>query len=363
MAAELEYMSAHFSRAADLAQSRDQAAVQCLACAHRCVIPAGGAGVCNVRVNRAGVLRVPFGYTASLACDPIEKKPFFHVLPGAQALSFGMLGCNLRCPFCQNWTLSQAGRDPDAWVPPQPCAASELVQLALRRATPVLAGTYNEPLITSEWACDIFRLGKRHGMLTCYVSNGYATTEVLVYLDPWLDAVNVDLKCFSERGYARLGGRLQPVLDTIRALRQRGKWVEVTTLVVPEFNDSRAELNDIAGFLASVDVDMPWHVSAYHADYQMRHGPARTSRRQVETALESGAAAGLRYLYAGNLAGLDQYENTRCRQCGRLLIERHGFRTVRNELQGGCCPDCRLAVPGRWDRSPLADSDSAKSAR
>ncbi|OGV72480.1 MAG: AmmeMemoRadiSam system radical SAM enzyme [Lentisphaerae bacterium RIFOXYB12_FULL_65_16] len=340
------------SRPGELVQPVPDAAdkaVQCVACAHMCRIRDGGHGVCHVRFNSGGTLRVPHGYASSVACDPIEKKPFYHFLPGRDALSFGMLGCNLHCPFCQNWTISQALRDPEAVLSPRPCSAEQLVSLARRNAAPILSSTYNEPLISSEWAVEIFRLGKAHGLLTTYVSNGFASPQVLEYLDPWLDAMNVDLKCFSDEGYRTLGGRLDPVLDTIRALWARRKWVEVITLIVPGFNDSDRELAQIAEFLVSVSPDIPWHVTAYHADYKMAQGPARTSMERLQAGAEIGRKAGLRYIYGGNLLGLGRHENTYCHSCGRLLIERRGFSVSRNEVEaGGVCPGCQARVPGVW---------------
>ena len=329
-------------------ETPDETAVRCFACAHTCRIQDGASGICRLRFNRGGKLFVPHGYVSGVACDPIEKKPFYHFLAGKDALSYGMLGCNFHCPFCQNWTTSQVLRDPEAGAAPQRLTARDLVGLALRRGAPVISSTYNEPLITSEWSWEVFRLAKRNGLLTCYVSNGFASPRVLEYLDDCLDAMNVDLKCFTEKGYAKLGGRLQPVLDTIGALHEAGKWVEVITLVVPEFNDSDGELQDIAGFLASISPDIPWHVTAYHADYRMSGGVWRTPPELLQAATAIGRKAGIRYVYGGNVPGLGRDEDTCCHGCGRTLIERHGFTVRRNQLEDGHCPDCGTAIPGRW---------------
>jgi pyruvate formate lyase activating enzyme len=323
-------------------------AIRCLACAHRCTIPAGGHGTCRMRENRDGQILVPHGYVSALSADPVEKKPFFHFLPGATAMSFGMLGCNFRCPFCQNWTISQCLRDPDAVTRAELCSAATVVDAAVQRRAKLVASTYNEPLITTEWAVDIFKLAKNRGMKTAYISNGFASAEVLEFLAPWLDAMNVDLKCFSEEHYERLGGRLQPVLDSIAWLREAGKWIEVITLVVPEFNDSDEELADTARFIASVDPDIPWHVSAYHASYKHADGPAATPAETILKAVEIGRQCGLRHIYSGNLRNQSELADTQCPACGETVIERVGFQVRKSSLRDGECPSCGAAVAGVW---------------
>ena len=216
--------------------------VECFACGHRCPIPAGFAGVCKVRFNRGGKLYAPYGYVNAVHCDPIEKKPFFHALPGTRALSFGMLGCDLHCGYCQNWVSSQALRDIRSTLDFQAASPRELVNLALRHGAASLVSTYNEPLITAEWAVAVFREAKAAGLATGFVSNGNATPEVLEYIRPWVDLYKVDLKSFDDRRYHELGGRIGPILDSIGRIHQMGFWLEVVTLVVPGFNDSDAEL-------------------------------------------------------------------------------------------------------------------------
>ncbi len=323
--------------------------VRCYACGHRCLIPEGRDGVCRVRFNRAGRLRVPSGYVAtSLQLDPIEKKPFFHVLPGAGAVSFGMLGCDYHCGYCQNWITSQVLRDASASAGPARVAPEQIVQAAVRSGAPVVTSTYNEPLITSEWAVQVFRAAKARGLRTAFVSNGNATPQVLDYLKPWLDFYKVDLKGFSDPAYRKLGGVLQTVLDTIRLLVAKGFWVEVVTLVVPGMNDSEAELREIARFLVSVSADIPWHVTAFHPDYRMDDRGA-TAVEMLVRAAEIGRAEGLRFVYAGNVPGRTSLENTYCPGCGALLIERVGFRVRSNRLApGGACPRCTRLIPGRW---------------
>ena len=322
--------------------------VRCFACGHRCLIPPGREGICRVRFNEDGRLRVPFGYVGALQLDPVEKKPFFHALPGARALSFGMLGCDFHCGYCQNWLTSQALRDPQAVSPPEETSAGDIVRLARRHGARIVTSTYNEPLITSEWAVAVFREAAAEGLVCSYVSNGNGTPEVLDFIQPWVRLYKVDLKGFRDRSYRELGGTLERVLWTIRALHERGFWVEVVTLVVPGFNDSDEELRDVARFLVSVSPDIPWHVTAFHQDYKMTDRD-ETGLRTLLRAAEIGAASGLRFVYAGNLPGqVGRWENTWCPGCSALLVERVGFRVRRNRLAGGACPDCGRAIPGYW---------------
>jgi pyruvate formate lyase activating enzyme len=326
--------------------------VLCVACGHRCKIPPGRAGICRVRENRAGTLYVPRGYVGALQVDPIEKKPFFHALPGSDALSFGMLGCDYHCGYCQNWLTSQALRDPSAVTPPSDVSAEELVDLALRHGARVVTSTYNEPLITSEWAVEVFRLAHARGLATSYVSNGNGTEEVLAYLGPWVDLYKVDLKGFDDARYRKLGGVLATVLAAIERLVAMRIWVEVVTLIVPGWNDSDAELRGIARFLAGVSPDIPWHVTAFHDDYRMRER-GRTPEATLVRAAAIGRDAGLRFVYAGNLPGcVGDLENTVCPGCGALLVERCGFHVRRDRVvrrgAAGACPDCARAIPGVW---------------
>jgi pyruvate formate lyase activating enzyme len=341
-------LAAH-TRQGDLFTSLPGGRVQCYACGHRCKIPPGKEGICKVRFNRDGVLFVPFGYTGGIALDPIEKKPFFHVLPGSKALSFGMLGCDYHCPFCQNWITSQVLQDPQAVSSIEEIRAEEVVGLALRHNAPIVTSTYNEPLITSEWAVEIFKIAKQAGLATSYVSNGNGTEEALDYLAPWIDCYKVDLKAFTQKSYSRMGGVLQNVLETISSLHKRGIWVEIVTLVVPGMNDSAEELTDIAQFIHSVSPDIPWHVTAYHDDYTMKADREYTPASSLIRAAEIGQNQGLHFVYAGNLPGETRnLENTYCFSCGELLVERCGFKIFSNRLQNGTCPKCSTTIPGRW---------------
>ena len=323
--------------------------VRCYACGHRCPIPDGAMGVCKVRFNDGGRLRVPWGYVAGVQCDPIEKKPFFHAHPGALAYSFGMLGCDLHCSYCQNWVTSQALRDPDASAPPRDTTPESLVQDALRQGARVVVSTYNEPLITVEWAVEVFTLAREQGLLTGFVSNGNGTERVLEYLRPHIDLYKVDLKSFDDRHYRELGGRLQPILETIAWLHGAGVWLEIVTLLIPGFNDSDAELRGLTRFLAGVSQDIPWHVTAFHQDYRMTD-TANTTPAMLQRAAAIGRDAGLRYVYAGNLPGrVGDLEHTVCQSCGERVITRYGYQIQDYRLTGsGSCPSCGTPVPGRW---------------
>ena len=330
----------------------DKGRIRCYACGHECPLPEGALGVCKVRFNRGGRLRVPWGYVGGVQCDPIEKKPFFHAYPGGLAYSFGMLGCDLHCAYCQNWVTSQALRDPAAVVAPNPVSPKQIVEDALRVGARLVVSTYNEPLITAEWAVAIFKEARGAGLPTAFVSNGNATPRALDYLRPWVDLYKVDLKSFDDAHYRQLGGRLGPIVDTIRHLHGLGVWVEIVTLVIPGFNDSTDELTRLTSFLAEVSQDIPWHVTAFHADYKMTDRQDTTSEMLLRAAA-IGRENGLRYVYAGNLPGqVGDLEHTRCPTCGTPVVERHGYQILRNVLtDDGTCPACGTVIPGRWERS------------
>lgn len=340
----------------ELYEALEDGAVRCYACGHRCLIRPGRRGICQVRFNRDGKLYVPWGYVAALQIDPIEKKPFFHVLPGADALTFGMLGCDFHCDYCQNYLTSQALRDPASDVAinlVRRVSPEQIVKMALNGGAEVIASSYNEPLITSEWAVGIFRLAVERGLKCVYVSNGNATPEVLDYLRPYLVAYKVDLKTMQDRQYRKLGGVLDHVLEGIRRAHSLGLWVEVVTLVVPGFNDSTEELMEAAQFIKSVSPDIPWHVTAFHPDYKMTDPPP-TSVRTLLRAAEIGQEAGLNFVYAGNIPGrVGEYESTYCPQCRAPLIERYGYVIHRYQITAqGACPKCGASVPGVWASSP-----------
>jgi len=346
------------TRGGELFEPQAESAVRCTACAHRCLIRLGKRGICQVRFNPDGRLRVPWGYVAGLQADPIEKKPFFHVLPGATALTFGMLGCDFHCSYCQNWLTSQVLRDPEADYSAnfiRKITPEQIVAYGRRMGAELVASSYNEPLITSEWAVAIFKEAIKAGMKCVMVSNGNATPEALKYLHPYLSAYKVDLKTMHDKNYRQLGGVLKNVLDTIKRAHEMGLWVEVVTLIVPGFNDSSEELWGMARFLASVSADIPWHVTAFHPDYKMTD-PDPTPRHTLLRAADIGREAGLRYVYAGNLPGrVEDYETTRCAQCNTPLVRRVAY-TISDYLISakGTCPKCGAVVAGIWTTHPEA---------
>ena len=477
--------------------------VRCFACAHRCLIKDGLRGICKVRYNREGRLMVPRGYVGALQCDPIEKKPFFHAFPGTDALTFGMLGCDLHCSYCfagdvrvstrvgmrsfvelwndaaadpdgdpcrrlprqdltatggdgaqhrirwifrhhyegellgiaprlltpfyatpehpvlatekpgveqprfvsagrlttrhfvcvpigaeldylpideigrrrhrgpvfnletagphtylannavvhncQNWVTSQALRDPGALTEPMDITPRQLVDISERHGASAVATSYNEPLITSEWAVEVFKEARARGFTTAYISNGNATKEVLEYIRPWTDLYKIDLKSFRDKNYRSLGGKLENIVNGVRMVHEMGFWLEIVTLIVPGFNDSDEELGDIARFLAGLSPSIPWHVTAFHKDYKMTD-PDNTTPQTLLRAAAIGEAAGLEYVYAGNLPGrVGRYEDTRCPRCHATLVRRFGYRILEDRLTGrGRCFRCRQEIPGVW---------------
>jgi len=323
--------------------------VRCYACGHRCLVKDGRRGICKVRFNEGGRLLVPMNYVAALACDPTEKKPFFHALPGSDTLTFGMLGCDLHCGYCQNWLTSQALRDGAAGVAPKMVTAERLVALALTHGARMVGSSYNEPLITAEWAVEVFKRAKPAGLKTAFISNGNATPQVLDFLRPWTDCYKIDLKSMDDRNYRQLGGVVGNILETIKMVYERGFWTEIVTLIVPGFNDSDDELKRAADYIASVSPDIPWHVTAFHQDYNMTLN-ANTTAEQLLRACEMGREAGLRFVYAGNQPGsVGRSENTYCHACDELLIERYGYIIKRMKVTSeGKCPTCAAKIPGMW---------------
>ncbi len=336
-----------YTRPGELGETLGEGKVRCLACGHRCVILPGHRGICRVRYNEAGTLYVPWGYVAALQNDPVEKKPFYHVLPGSYALTFGMLGCDFHCSFCQNWVTSQALRDPRAVARIYEVSPGDLVRMAEEAGARLVISSYNEPLITAEWAHAVFTEAHRRGFVTGFVSNGNATQEVLSYLRPVMDLMKVDLKTMNPRRYRELGGVLDRVLDTIGTAHSLGFWVELVTLVIPGWNDDPEEIRAAARWIRDVDPAMPWHLTAFHPDYRMTDRsltPLKTLQRAADIAREEG----LQFVYIGNVPGIGRGEDTVCPECGTVLIRRRGFRILENRLQEGRCPSCCRTIPGVW---------------
>jgi len=333
-------------REAMLYEKQDDRRVRCNLCAHRCVIAEGHKGKCSVRKNVDGVLySLTYDRVTSMAVDPIEKKPLFHVRPGSESFSLATVGCNFSCTFCQNHDLSQWAKEQgsDA-LPGRAVSPAQLVSMAQQEGCASIAFTYSEPTIFFELAYDTAQLAVKQDIATIFVTNGFMTPEALDTIAPCLTAANVDLKSFNDKWYRSVaGGRLQPVLDTIAGMKERGIFVEVTTLVIPGENDSNEELRSIAEFLASVDPLIPWHISAFRPMYHMQDKPS-TSMAAIDRAYAIGEAAGLKYIYPGNIFG-DPRESTRCHSCGHTVLRRQGYRITDISLKGAACSACGASVP------------------
>jgi pyruvate formate lyase activating enzyme len=319
--------------------------VRCALCAHRCLIAPSKAGICAVRENRAGKLvTLVYGEVIAAHIDPIEKKPLYHFHPGSSALSIATPGCNFRCSFCQNWEISQAPRREGGGLRGRSFPPEEIVREALDQGCRSISYTYTEPTIFFEYAYDTAKLAKAAGLANTFVTNGYMTGEALGTIQPYLDAANVDLKAFREETYKKVcGARLEPVLDSIRLMKKLGIWVEITTLVVPGLNDGKEELTAIARFIASVDPEIPWHISRFHPDFEYTEA-APTPVKTLRAAYEIGKAEGLHFLYIGNISG--ESEDTACPKCGQVLIRRQGFSVSQNRVRGGVCPSCGRPIAG-----------------
>lgn len=334
----------------DLFEKLDNSKIRCLCCNHRCIIPEGNSGFCRVRFNRGANLYVPYGYVSSLHIDPIEKKPVYHFMPSSQTLSFGMIGCNFRCIYCQNYGISQPLRENlDVYI--KEITSDEMINIAIENNINVIVSTYNEPVITLEWAKEIFKKAKEKNpdMKTGFVSNGYITEESLNYIKNYIDFIRVDLKSFDAYKFRKLtgGAELSKLLDSIKMIYRNNIHIEIVTLLVPEFNDSREELIKMSEFIKSISPDIPWHITAFHPDYKMLDKPV-TDKYAVENAVELAYSNGLRYVYAGNI--YSNFLNTYCPNCHELIIRRDYMRTVDSKLRvdegKGFCPFCGTQIYG-----------------
>jgi pyruvate formate lyase activating enzyme len=321
-------------------------AVRCIACAHRCLIRSGRAGICHVRENRDGALvSLVYGQGVAASADPIEKKPLFHVYPGSVAYSIAARGCNFHCLHCQNWAISQAERD-GLGVRSFNLPPAQVVAKALAAGSRSVAYTYTEPTVFIEYVLETARLAREAGLSNVLVTNGYQTPEALDLLGPLVTAANVDLKSFDDRFYRRVvGAKLAPVLSTLVRMRQRGIWVEVTTLLIPGLNDDPRQLDALARWIvAELGPETPWHVSRFFPTYRLTDLDP-TPVATIERAVEIGRGAGLGHVYSGNLHDGD--EDTHCAGCGETLIRRHGFAaTAAAALIGGSCEKCGHTLAG-----------------
>ncbi|MDD5040265.1 MAG: AmmeMemoRadiSam system radical SAM enzyme [Patescibacteria group bacterium] len=323
--------------------------VRCSVCSHRCTIQPGKRGVCGVRENRSGKLYLlVYGKAISEAIDPIEKKPFFHFLPGSRSLSIATVGCNFRCDNCQNWQISQASKGSgytDLEILGDDLPPEKVVRDAIENKCESVSYTYTEPTIWMDYALDCMKLAKKAGLRNCWVSNGYMSDETLDCIIPYLDAINVDLKFFDTKKYQRVcGGSLEPIVKNLKTLKQRGIWVEITTLSIPTLSDGPGMFRAMAKFIKSeLGEETPWHISAFSPDisYKLKSLPA-TSAETLQRAYEIGKKVGLRYVYTGNIPGLES-ENTYCSVCNTLCIQRYGYRIIRRDVDG-ICPNCKTSI-------------------
>jgi len=323
----------------------DNHAVQCHLCAHHCVIARGKRGICGVRENRGGILcTLVYGRSIAENIDPIEKKPLFNFLPGSKSFSIATAGCNFRCLHCQNHDISQMPRS-RAVIMGKNLSPEDVVSLAKKNGCESISYTYTEPTIFYEYAYDIAKLASAEGLKNIFVTNGYITEGPLRAISPYLDAANIDLKSFTEGFYKKIcGAKLQPVLDAIKLYRDLNIWIEITTLIIPTHNESPRELEQIASFIKELGTDIPWHITAFHPTYRLTDRSS-TPVSALMQARDIGIRAGLRYVYVGNVPG-ERGENTYCYKCGELLIERCGFRIVRNSISDAQCPKCQTKIDG-----------------
>lgn len=331
---------------ARLQEALEENRVRCRLCAHYCIIKEGEKGICGVRQNREGRL-YSLNYRRVIAAggDPIEKKPLYHFLPGSMSFSLAAMGCNFRCRFCQNHSISQV--DPDQGPRGEPLTPEELVRAALASGCGSMAYTYTEPTVFFELMLDTAELARSRGLKNVMITNGYISPEGLDTLLPLMDGANVDLKAGADGFYRRqCGARLQPVLDTIKAMHHGGMWVEITTLLIPGLNTDPAQLDRMISFLSDLNQEIPWHVSRYYPQYRMEIPP--TEAREVHAALERAREAGLHHLYAGNLPD-GQWTDTRCPGCGAVLITRRGYSARVTGLDHGTCGACGRSIAGVWE--------------
>ena len=324
----------------------DEQKVQCSLCAHHCVIPEGRRGKCHVRENSQGILySLVYGKLISLNVDPIEKKPLFHFYPESRSLSVATIGCNFRCRHCQNSDISQYPKK-HADIIGENMSPEQVVDAAERSGCRSISYTYTEPTIFFEFAYDCARLAHERGIKNVFVSNGYTGPEAVRAIAPFLDANDIDLKGSDEFYRNICGARLQPVLDTIILMKELGVWVEITTLIIPAYNDSEESLDSIAAFIKSVGAEIPWHVTQFYPTFELLDQP-RTPLHTLRRAREVGLKKGLKYVYEGNVPG-EGRENTYCPECGDLLIERFGYRILQNKIKDGRCNKCSEIIDGVW---------------
>ncbi|MDH3391526.1 MAG: AmmeMemoRadiSam system radical SAM enzyme [Desulfobulbaceae bacterium] len=325
--------------------------VECYLCSHRCHIKDGRRGICQVRENREGVLySLVYGKLISQNVDPIEKKPLFHLLPGSLSYSISTVGCNFRCSHCQNYDISQYPRMHDGAVIGTSVTPEQVATSAQEYGCQSISYTYIEPTIFFEFAYECAQIAHERGIKNVFVSNGYTGPEATKKIAPFLDGNNIDLKAFTDKFYREVcGAKLAPVLETIELMKELGVWVEVTTLVIPGWNDTDSELKEIARFIKGIDPEMPWHVTRFHPTFKMTDRVA-TPSSTLQRARQIGIAEGLKYVFVGNIPGEDG-ENTICPQCGEKVVERMGFSIMSQNLANGKCGNCGHSIAGVFRKS------------
>ncbi|MGD0280759.1 MAG: AmmeMemoRadiSam system radical SAM enzyme [Dissulfurispiraceae bacterium] len=329
---------------ARLYEKLDEGKVKCFLCPQHCTISPGKRGICGVRENTEGTLySLVYGKVVAKHIDPIEKKPLFHFYPGSSSFSISTVGCNFRCLHCQNFEISQFPKQ-NKDIPGEEMSPEQVVEEAWRSGCESISYTYTEPTIFFEFAYDCARLAHKKGIRNVFVSNGYTSPDAIRLIAPYLDANNIDLKGDDAFYRKVVGARLQPVLDTIKLMKQLGVWVEVTTLIIPDYNDSDDFLTFAAEFIKSVDAAIPWHVSQFYPTYKLLDKP-RTPLNTLRGARMIGLKTGLKYVYEGNVPGAGG-ENTLCPSCGTLLIERVGFSLTRISMKDSHCQKCGSRIDG-----------------
>ncbi|MCL4456016.1 MAG: AmmeMemoRadiSam system radical SAM enzyme [Nitrospirae bacterium] len=327
-----------------LYEKKESGKVKCRLCSQYCSISPGKRGICAVRENKDGTLyTLVYGKIVARHIDPIEKKPLFHFHPGSRSYSIATVGCNLRCLHCQNYDISQYPKQhPD--IPGEDMTPEQVVQEAELAGCKSISYTYTEPTIFMEFAYDCARLAHEKGIKNVFVSNGFSSPDATKLIAPYLDANNIDLKGDDDFYKKVAGARLQPVLDTIKLMKELGVWVEITTLIIPDYNDSKEFLKWVAEFIKSIDIAMPWHVTQFYPTYKLLDKP-RTPLKTLRTAREIGLKAGLKYVYEGNVPG-EGGESTYCHSCGELLIERFGFSLTTINMKDSKCRKCGVQIDG-----------------
>jgi pyruvate formate lyase activating enzyme len=329
----------------------DDGRVACDACSQHCKLQEGEYGICGIRRVENGELRLlTYGIAAAVNVDPVEKKPMFHFLPGSRIFSFGTVGCNFSCQFCQNADISQYPKEHPHRIIGRPLSPAEAVATALEYGCDSIAYTYNEPVVFFEYTYDTARLAHEAGLKNVYVTSGYETRKAIDTLAPYLDGMNIDIKGYTQSFYKDIcGASLKPVLDAVEYAHSKGIWIETTTLLIPGLNDSQEEIRSIAHFQAALSPDIPWHISAFHPMYKMQDRP-RTPPETLRRAYEIGKEEGLRYVYVGNIDD-EARESTYCPGCGKMVIDRQGHigQYITNHLvEKNRCPYCATAIAGVW---------------